>query len=589
MRISRVTVFFLILILTGFMYPFALSDFGESSPSLGQFTDDFIDLNNVSVKVLIVRNATLNAMELNASEALRKNYENFELPVWVEQDALNRLSVNSLRVNFTSELRTDNNIHLSRDFGAGAWDNLSVEFDFYVDSIALTAGQVFRMFLITFSERADDAFGVETANQEMVGVRINGLNDISPDFRIGLHEYSDGVSNGVGSVQLSQNVVYYGVFNKTDDEADVLIYNDPARTAGFLVGQVGLTLSKDWTFQYILVSQSWDLSSGTHQTTGFIENLLLEGNITGGFDTSGYFTTENYLNYANGSALVQLTNATIPKKTGIKIQFSQDNSTWVNNLNSPGANAVTAGFQSIDLRELNWSSSYFLRYNFTGTRTATPRLYQSRLITTRGPAGVAGPGAPGFNVSGVWTLFNVTEINATVGTVDGGNVNSTLDIDGDTFNVSETTGDPAFVISFNFTGVPQTADCIWVLINSFYTGNQRHDLTVQLYNFSAPGWAVIGLISDATGFEWVNSSIYALRIPNDFVDSSGSVLGRIFHAAPGNINHDILIDYLKIIAKIPAGPTPGAGIVNIIESDFPWIAIAIILMLVAYLLLSRLR
>jgi len=78
--------------------------------------------------------------------------------------------------------------------------------------------------------------------------------------------------------------------------------------------------------------------------------------------------------------------------------------------------------------------------------------------------------------------------------------------------------------------------------------------------------------------------VYDLRVPNDFI-SEGNVRGRFEHLAAGNINHDIHIEYLKLLANVQSDVTP--VVEEIIESDFPWIAIAIILMCVAYLLLRN--
>ena len=194
------------------------------------------------------------------------------------------------------------------------------------------------------------------------------------------------------------------------------------------------------------------------------------------------------------------------------------------------------------------------------------------------------------NVSSEWVSYNLTEIGVIVGTLDSGDLNSTLDIDGDMFNVSEVVGAPGMLISGNFSGIDPDAECMWIVIYSLYDGNLNHDFDIELWNFTGSAWVEDGPIPDMVAFEWTNSTIYGLRIPNDFL-SGGEVRVRLDHEAPGNINHDLFIEYFKLLAEIPAGPAVGAGIVivNVIESDFPWIAIAIILMCVAYLLFRRFR
>ena len=187
------------------------------------------------------------------------------------------------------------------------------------------------------------------------------------------------------------------------------------------------------------------------------------------------------------------------------------------------------------------------------------------------------------NVTGEWFYYNLTTINVTVGTHDSGNVNSTLDIDGDTYNCSEVVGAPGYVIEFEWTDIDQDAHCLWVVAYVFYDGNQAHDIHIELYNFTSTTWIEIGTINDAVGFGWVNSSIYDLRMPNDFINSTGAVLGRFYHVAAGNINHDIYIEYLKLQAFIPF--EDGAEGVIVTEQDFFWIFIAIVLSIITALLM----
>ena len=155
------------------------------------------------------------------------------------------------------------------------------------------------------------------------------------------------------------------------------------------------------------------------------------------------------------------------------------------------------------------------------------------------------------NITGAWVEYNLTSINVNVGTHDAGNLASTFVLDGDTYDISETVGAPAWLISFNWTNVDQNANSMWVVLYSFYSGNQAHDIDLQLYNFTSTSWADIAHMPDMVGFEWINASIYDLRIPNDFINSTGAVLGRIIHVDAGNINHDILIDFLRLQTFIP--------------------------------------
>lgn len=98
------------------------------------------------------------------------------------------------------------------------------------------------------------------------------------------------------------------------------------------------------------------------------------------YERKGYFYTTQIINDVNGSFLILLTNSTLDKGI-IKVQFSNDNSTWLNHNNQTGYDYLIEGFESIDLRDLNFSNIY-LKFNFKREgKNKTPRLYQIRLIS----------------------------------------------------------------------------------------------------------------------------------------------------------------------------------------------------------------
>ena len=691
MRKSRVAVFFLVLTLSGFMYPFALSDFGESSTSLGQFTDEFTDLSNVSVSVNVVRNASLNAMELELSSMglagwlFRKSLfidgtiegllTDYQIPIKVYfgdgvdgTETVNGLIMGKVYLNDTAQVDFED-VRFTGPDGSTVldyWIEEKTDSDnaimwAEVPEIPTSPGNT-TIFIYWGNAAVSSLSNGQDTFIDFVQDNLTGFNIVNNEDYIGAAKpASDGtvtIVDGkisitlgntagrgiwlVGKTGITDNRVVVEFDNaevQGDNWESVAIVKEADRTIGYrmlnldgwahfppqiAIGNPGLGGGETWAFRrddapryymwrngvavggntavdkfgadpfvfkvglYLAVIGN----GGTHvynwiRVRKYVDpepTFNIWGAVEEGF-VDGYFTTENYLDQVNGSVLVQMTNATISGGAGITIQFSQDNSTWVNNLNAAGSNTLTAGFQSIDLRELNWSSSLYLRYNFTGLFASPPRLYQSRLITTLGQVGA---GAPGLNVSGVWIDYNVSAINVSVGIVDGGNLSSVFFIDGNTFNVSEVGGVPGMVISMNFTGVDPDAECLWVTFWYLYDGNQNHDFDIEIWNFTSSAWVDDGHLFDGVAFSWTNSTIYAIRIPIDFL-SGGKVRVQLNHESPGNMNHNLFIDYIRLVAKIPSGPAAGDQIINIIESDFPWIAIAIILMLVAYLLLSRLR
>ena len=110
------------------------------------------------------------------------------------------------------------------------------------------------------------------------------------------------------------------------------------------------------------------------------------------YEKAGHFYTINVLNNENGTALILLSNSTL-NKGSIKVQFSNDNFTWVDHNNHKGFDNLGDGFDSTDLRDLNFTSLY-LRYDFKrGKGKMTPRLYQTRIIwmVEKGDIPIGGP------------------------------------------------------------------------------------------------------------------------------------------------------------------------------------------------------
>jgi hypothetical protein len=168
------------------------------------------------------------------------------------------------------------------------------------------------------------------------------------------------------------------------------------------------------------------------------------------------------------------------------------------------------------------------------------------------------PGGPNL-LNGTWVDHNLTEIGVTVGTLDSGNLASTNFIDGNMYNVSEVAGVPGMQISANITGIDDNAISLWITIYCLYDGNLNHDFDIEVWNFTGSAWVEDEHIEDGVALEWVNSTIYGLRIPNEFLNS-GEVRVRLDHESAGNINHDLFIDYFRVQAFVPTGlAVAGAG------------------------------
>jgi len=379
---KRITPILFILILSLVSIPpfVECAGYGEENESLGQFTDDFESLDNVTVIDDLIRNSTLNCIELNMS-----------IP-------------STLIYNLTS-LR-------EHDYYGGAFV-VAVTYSIanndelreYSSTGSLGRGYI---FLTVNSAWLDDKY---------VRFRWYPYSSIGPGkyswFQVwdGDYDRSSNVDFPAGAVFLSkgngelynQRALSANAWETLDNQVDTSGGSEDNVTLFFAIYDAWADTSIGCWLDWIeindgaggadnIITINYNNSSpitmeqlGTEGDYGFSLSPELPF-YSVGYETDGYFITENYLNYTDGNALVQLTNASIPSGTSLTVQFSNDNSTWVDHEGNVGSTSIGEGFYSIDLRDLNYSAIYQI-YNFTGQTSLTPRLYQSRLVTTEG-AGV---------------------------------------------------------------------------------------------------------------------------------------------------------------------------------------------------------
>lgn len=375
-------VFFLSLVLASSGILLAAADYGESSDSLGQFTDEYVNLDYVSVIDDVVRNATYNAMELNwigGAEAI------YNLTHLREHDfyggAFNIIVSYGIVDNDELSMYSTGGVSLGRGY-----------FFLVLDSVWLDDNYVrFRWY----PDASDLGVGYRQQHIEVWDGDYDRSNNT--EFPAG----AEILTKGNGRLYQFQNDLAVKNWYIEDHQIDTSGGTEGNVTIIFKIhdawGGISIGLKMDWieintgaggtgnliTINFNNSSPITMENAGTEGDYGFALSPELPFSPEG-YAAEGYFTTQDYLDEANGSVLVQLTNATIPDGTGITVEFSSDNSTWVDNEGNAGSNIVKDGFLALDLRDLNWSSSYYLRYNFSGTSLLTPRLYQSRLITTEG-------------------------------------------------------------------------------------------------------------------------------------------------------------------------------------------------------------
>ena len=89
--------------------------------------------------------------------------------------------------------------------------------------------------------------------------------------------------------------------------------------------------------------------------------------------------------------------------------------------------------------------------------------------------------------------YNASNVSLVKGTLDGGDLSSIQECDGNTLNISETPGVPGWELTVSFTGV--------FIFNKLYflgqySGGQGHVVYLQLYNNVTSSWDTIDSITD---------------------------------------------------------------------------------------------
>ena len=547
--------------------------YGEDQTSLGQHTDSFEDSNNVSVAVDVIRNSTLEVMELNYSID-GPAYENFTTYTEVDEDG--DITITSSKIDWVT-MRRDAETYVWKDFSGDYFGDFELKFMVNITDLEAgdaTGASIAGIMVLTNSTARvmDDLVGADWFT--LLLVQEAAVDDV---FRLRVSQRFGGVNVFVSPYGLSfpVNDALYITFNRSGQDCGMYIFDSYART-NLLQEYEDVGEGKTYRYFMPLSNYGRDVDPADHHT-GYLENLDF-GSAGYVYDPEGYFSTVDYLvnPLTSGAGLAVLVNTSIPANTDIQFQISDDNISWTDHEGVVGdSENLLGGFEAIDLRQLNYSANIYFRGNLSTTDgLATPRVYQIRLITMIG--NVSAPIIQ--NVTGNWIEYNATAIDATVGTVDSGQLNSTYFIDGNMFNVSEVVGVPGMQISVNFTGVDPDAESLWVLFYGLYDGNLNHDFDMELWNFTAGLWVEDSHIPDMIAFDWINSTIYAVRIPNEFLNG-GEVRVRLDHESAGNINHDLVIDYIRLQAFIPSAAAPAGD-----TFQFFWIVIGIALSLISIVL-----
>ena len=512
----------------------AIDDYGEDEDYLGQVVDDYLNEDNIQAKNNVIRNATLNCMELNYSMADNPIPENYTDGSWIEWGAnIADLTQTSTRSTWTNLAQTDEAILTKdKDHLGNYFDDFTHNFTFCMTDIgaAVTAT---RLYIWSLSNFTNDSRWHVIGVHDFLSLQIRGNVDNLYYFRL-VEFHAGAVFSDTSALTFSEDVVYYIGIVKNDLSFIVEIYTDSLYQN--LRERISLTLQDDYVFRYVYSPQSLDFLSNGNTVNGYVENLYI-GRMEGiGQYVNGHYYTVEMLDGDRG--IVLMYNVTTPEDTGMTMEFSSDNATWLDHNKDPGSDTLIEGFESLDLRDLNFTALY-TRVNMTSLGENTPRIYQFRLVTITD--------VTLENVTGTWVDYNFTSIVTVVGDNVTGFLNSTYFKDGDFYSVTEVTGAPGYDIRFNVTGLPDNLICLCLDLFMYYDGSGGHTFQIEVWNFTDSNWDFIEDIPDEC-CRWFNNTLEC--IPDDYVQN-GTLVGRLYHPSPGNVNHVWGLDYGKLRVYVP--------------------------------------
>ena len=362
----KITILFF-LILSALIPQAWAADFGEDEEYLGQVVDDYENADNIAAMIDTINNETLDCMELNYSSFDSMIMQNFTEFTEVEEGT---------EFNTISEIYVDMNIwrsmtsYMYYDFGVNGITDYKIYGKFRQDSHSDSAWIGF-MYMSNFIGSDDQH---RTAVEDATYMGISGTNG---NFRI--TEACNGLFYQTAVKVVVDDTYYWFKLEKIG----VSLYIDVYTTEGLRDAEGNgnwydseLTLHEDHHFRYFYTGISLDTGNALLVNLELYD-VSMNGTIMG-YTTSGTYYTVNVLE--GDPAIAILYNATIPSGTGMTMEFSTDNVTWVDHNKQAGSDTLIAGYEALDLRDI-YNGTTYRRVNMTSDGSDTPRMYQERFVT----------------------------------------------------------------------------------------------------------------------------------------------------------------------------------------------------------------
>jgi len=399
---GKKAVFLALIMLATLLQPvLAIDDYGEDEAYLGQVVDDYLNEDYVQAKNNVIRNATLDCMELEYLSGSIPIPENFTDGNWVEWGAnIGRLSqTDSRSIHTDLEQVHEAVLVIDKDYDGNYYKDFIHNFTFCITDIggAVTAN---RYNTWAIGNYTNDQRWFIINGKDLLVLAILGTVDNIYIFRI--FEWDGSVYNYDTVETFTEDVVYYVGIVKSGLSFICEFYTDALYQN--LKDSISITLHSEYVMRYLHVPQSFDYLTANDRISGYVEDLYIgRGTPDWGYEDGHYYTEEML---AGNRSLALLYNASIPGGTGMTMEFSSDNATWVDHNKARGSDRLLTGYESLDLRDLNFTALY-TRVNMTTTGGGTPALYQFRLVTIVNytmPEGNGGPSPEAENMGKYYAM-----------------------------------------------------------------------------------------------------------------------------------------------------------------------------------------
>lgn len=333
-----------------------------------QFVDDYENEDNIAIKSNIVRNSTLDAMQLNYTSGsvvieapfqIREHDRSAYYPIMVYSKTATYLQcasgTTSLGYSWWFVVCDTSWLH-------GKWFRVYwYDTGYSYQRVRLYDGSYNRSSMVDFPNNA--------------GILLKGNGFLGDVCTVDNALETDDVQLDTSGASLDQVTLFFLLSDSWTAQVMTL------RVYWFEIneGSGGSGNIFSWDFSTAGTTLTME-QTGTYNDYGRLDGGDIDDIISGGYEEEGYLYTTEVLSGISGRSTVLLTNSTL-NNGEISVAFSSDNSTWVNHNNESGYETLAGGYESFDLRDLNFTTLY-MRYNFSrGGLQLTPYLYQVRVIT----------------------------------------------------------------------------------------------------------------------------------------------------------------------------------------------------------------